>query len=369
MVAITYFFIGYSPKSDNSVDRSRKRRHSSSSGSSYTPRNVRSRSSSGSSTENIQNRNSSPKRPSRSRSREGSETPSQVIINPNQTEPGNEASDASKNPEGQVTNTQNPIKLDDDMLHAIGKRLTSEKKLADPVHSDLEVRWKEIYKDGIPKEVKKELFNKYAQPKNCVFLEAPKLNPEVKASIQEPVLNRDSRLVLKQEKVAVCLSALSSLLSTLLKKEEINKLQFIENLSDSCKILVDLQRDESLTRKSLILSNINASLRDTLKETDVGEFLFGQQLEEKLKAAKLLEKSSKELKPTGKNISKQSSKNSNGPLHQTNKSYGNSRWSKTKGGSGQPRQYNMDKGTQHRTHQQTAYKARNPPYIPRKKKD
>ena len=75
----------------------------------------------------------------------------------------------------------NVIELDTEVLEVIGKRLTSEKTLANPIHKDLAVRWKEIYQDGLPKDLKTELFNKYSQPENCVFLEAPKLNLEVKA--------------------------------------------------------------------------------------------------------------------------------------------------------------------------------------------
>lgn len=247
-----------------------------------------------------------------------------------------------KNPN--TSETPNPEKekleeLDFDVLEAIGKRLTSDKTHAAPVHKDIEVRWKEIYKDGLPKEAKEEIFKKYSLPENCVFLEAPKLNLEVKASLQEPVVSRDSRLVLKQIKVSVCLSALSSVLHQILKKEEINTIQFIEKISDACKILVDLQRDEGLTRRSLILNNIVASLRETLKETEMDEYLFGKNLNEKLKAAKLIQKSGAELKSSNKTKLNQDSKNSKRPFRQSHRTSKDQRWSQTKPWNGQTKQF------------------------------
>lgn len=65
-------------------------------------------------------------------------------------------------------------------------------------------------------------------------------------------------------------------------------------------MLADLQHDESEIRRSLILTNINATVKETLKETVVDEWLFGKQLEDKVKAAKTLETSSESLKPPGK---------------------------------------------------------------------
>ena len=50
-----------------------------------------------------------------------------------------------------------------------------------------------------------------------------------------------------------------------------------------------------------------------LKKTPIGELLFGKQLDEKIKAAKILERSSKDLK-----IPAKIPKNSRGPPRQSN---------------------------------------------------
>ncbi|KAK2579001.1 hypothetical protein KPH14_002066 [Odynerus spinipes] len=73
------------------------------------------------------------------------------------------------------------------------------------------------------------------------------------------------------------------------------------------------------------MANIRASLKETLKTAEVDEFLFGKQLEEQVKAANLLEKSTKELKPLDKTAIKHVSKNTKGPFQQTNRKYVQSR--------------------------------------------
>lgn len=75
------------------------------------------------------------------------------------------------------------------------------------------------------------LLNKNGTPENCPIINPPKLNPEVKASLQRPVMSRDSRLVYKQEKVSICLAVLGTL-SDLLGGLIVDKLTLLERLSD-----------------------------------------------------------------------------------------------------------------------------------------
>ncbi|XP_074110238.1 uncharacterized protein LOC141534654 [Cotesia typhae] len=87
-------------------------------------------------------------------------------------------------------------------------------------------------------------------------------------------------------------------------------------LSDTARVLVDLQRDESLTRRLIITANINPALKETLNSTSMDEWLFGKNLEESLKTAKLIERSSKELKPVSKGNTGPKPKNSKVPPQQ-----------------------------------------------------
>ena len=72
-------------------------------------------------------------------------------------------------------------------------------------------------------------------------------------------------------------------------------------LSDLSSLLTDLLYDESKIRRSLIIANINISLRGALSSTLTGEFLFEKNLNEILKSAKPMKSLSKHLKIVSKN--------------------------------------------------------------------
>ena len=183
--------------------------------------------------------------------------------------------------------------IDEKALEILGKYLAINKPPGPPICEEMVSRWTEILSLGLPKEDKATLLLKYGTPENCLGINPPKLNPEVKASLTEPITSRDTRLIAKQEKVTVCISALGGVLSKLLCGETVERLPLIEVLSHAEKLLVDLQRDESLTRKALIVANLNASIKDALNDTVMDEWLFGKQLDENIKTEKCLERSSK----------------------------------------------------------------------------
>ncbi|XP_077263284.1 uncharacterized protein LOC143906079 [Temnothorax americanus] len=223
-------------------------------------------------------------------------------------------------PEDPVQTVDQPLEanqVDDNVLKALGERVAVDKPLGAPIFEEIVLRWTDLFKAGLPKEEKSLLLKKYGTPENCLFINPPKINPEVKASLNEAFITRDTRLVDKQEKVTVCLAVLGTTLSDLLKGQSVDKLTLLERLSDIGRLLVDLQREETLTRRALILPNLNASVREALKATVVDEWLFGKQLEENLKTAKTLEHSAKGLsKTTPKVPPSRISKNSKGPFRQ-----------------------------------------------------
>ena len=109
------------------------------------------------------------------------------------------------------------------------------------------------------------------------------------------------------------------LLSNLLKGDMPDSLALIATLSDVCRLLVDLQRDESRTRRLLILSKLNVSLKESLNATNLDEWLFGRTWNRPLRQQKLLERSSKDLKLVSKSSSSgRGSKNSKGPSRPSN---------------------------------------------------
>lgn len=211
--------------------------------------------------------------------------------------------------------------LDPEISELLGKRLDSDNPLGPAINTNIAVRWKEILSKGLPRDEQKEIIKKYSTPENCKELNAPRLNPEIKASLPEGAISRDTRMISKQTKLSICLSALGQALNSLviLKKDEPlvpeAKKSCVALVSDACRLLLEVQREESQTRRALILTNLNPTLKDALNEVKFGELLFDKELDGIIKTSKCLEKTSNDLKKPGKTLNEEFSKNAKRPLY------------------------------------------------------
>jgi len=89
-----------------------------------------------------------------------------------------------------------------------------------------------------------------------------------KASINETSSKRDARIVEKQKKITAVLALLGSTIAEIInissssnedKKLSPSQISLVKKLNKATRLLADLQRDESLTRRSLILATISSS--------------------------------------------------------------------------------------------------------------
>lgn len=136
----------------------------------------------------------------------------------------------------------------------------------------------------------KKLIEKHPPPENCSFISVPKLNAEIIAAVQETAIKRDKRIVEKQERIAACLSIVGRSLTIALKIDDNQRIELLKNLSEMGRLLASVHREESLARKSLILANLNSSLKTTLSNTTVDEWLFSADLEGLIKSANTLDR-------------------------------------------------------------------------------
>ncbi|OXU16682.1 hypothetical protein TSAR_014383 [Trichomalopsis sarcophagae] len=213
--------------------------------------------------------------------------------------------------------------LRSEILDVIGKRIEEEKALAPTVHKDFAVRWAEIMKFGLSSEEKIELCKKYTPPKNCEFFNPPKLDAEVHRAINDNLRTRDKRITDKQGMLVDSLSSIAKVISFLLEREITEDIQAIEALSDASRLIADFVHDEISIRRSLILSNVSSSMRETLNSTSVDDCLFGNKLVEELKSAKLVEQSAEDLRinKSSRNHQK-ASKKAKGSYRPQNKGHG-----------------------------------------------
>ncbi|XP_043270122.1 uncharacterized protein [Venturia canescens] len=183
------------------------------------------------------------------------------------------------------------------ILELMGKRVSDTRAMSDAIPTELAIRWEEILQRGLPLEEVSSIMKKYTPPVNASFIDPPRINPEVNGAISEPNKKRDERIVVKQNKISACLSVVGKMFQAVLCEKQ-EKFMLLEQLSDVGRLLSDLQHDESSVRKNLILANLNTPFKEVLAKTTADELLFGKSLEEKIKAAKILENSSRELKPS-----------------------------------------------------------------------
>lgn len=180
------------------------------------------------------------------------------------------------------------------------------------INEAIALRWTGVLKNGLDEDVKKDLLSKHLPPKNFGSLNVPKLNPEIKAALPAQSINRDGRLISKQEILVGGIAVIANTLSEIIDDNNRRNSKYVACLGDAGRLLCHLQHSESTTRRELITLNLNKDLRETLSDAPIDDLLFGSTLEERVKAAKNLEKSSKELKLTKPNISK---KVPSGPLN------------------------------------------------------
>ncbi|KAL0880317.1 hypothetical protein ABMA27_002769 [Loxostege sticticalis] len=179
------------------------------------------------------------------------------------------------------TADQNILTLDPDILQLLGEDPTNQRNYGDSLHKDIASRWTHILVNGLSKETQMELMKCYLPPENCPSMKAPKLNLEIKAA-------------LKQNQLASSLSAKGRALNwALLSNNTVP--QDIINPSRTIRPPGPLQRI-SLSRRYAALTTLNKSIKDTVKNTNIDEHLFGSALSEHIKTSKAINKTGFEIK-------------------------------------------------------------------------
>lgn len=190
--------------------------------------------------------------------------------------------------------------VDSDVLELLGN-FPQEELYGPELLPSIVTRWEAILKKGLDKDDRKNLIKKYPPPVNSKMLTAPKLNPEASAASSETVLKRDKAIEIKQNQVSCAISALGLALNKLCISGTDSK-ETIGLISDAARLLCDYHHTESVTRKNFILTSLDKSTREGVKDTNIDEWLFGTDFADKLKACKAIQKSGQDLRgATSKN--------------------------------------------------------------------
>ncbi|KAI5641369.1 hypothetical protein NE865_06407 [Phthorimaea operculella] len=193
-----------------------------------------------------------------------------------------------------VENTET-TELDISILEILGDDPTLIKSFGAEIQKDLAVRLEHCVTNGLSKEIRKELKEKYLIPSNCKLINAPVLNAEIKAAVSDQVAKRDKAIEIKQSQVASAIAALSQALTHVLSSSDKDS-ELIKILMDTSRLLCDCQHSDSITRRNFILSTLKKDMKDQLQNSKVDNYLFGENFAETIKTAKAITKSGAELK-------------------------------------------------------------------------
>lgn len=202
--------------------------------------------------------------------------------------------EAEQIPDGQKTS---PIEdsLDKDILEILGEDPTVAEIYGKNIRPELAARFNHIATNGLNKDIRKELCEKYLLPENCKLIGAPILNDEVKAASNETVLKRDKLIEYRQKRLAAAISCLGEALSYALEAKDKDNAQ-IKRLMDTARLLCDAQYSDSVSRRTLAVSSLKKEMKDPLLNTKIDKSLFGENLTDSLKSAKAVSKSGSDLK-------------------------------------------------------------------------
>lgn len=227
---------------------------------------------------------------------------------------------ASVTPESSVS--QAAQTFDEETMRILGID-TKPEAPALQLNATLAMNWEKWIAEGLRKDDQVALLEKYARTGNC-NLEAPKLNAEVVASLFDTAIKRDKYLMNAQNIRGSAMSALGIAITMLLtpSDEGVDEYKLLECLADAGRLLAWAHRLDTMSRKALIIPALDKSVKGILDETKPGVFLFGDNLAEKIKSVKSIEKVGLELKSqpiTQKSQRKTSSGNWKGPSAKANR--------------------------------------------------
>nr|XP_034194204.1 uncharacterized protein LOC117610677 [Osmia lignaria] len=192
------------------------------------------------------------------------------------------------------------MELDEVTLGLLGDDPAKDTQKGPDIHVAVAERWDKILRDGLSKDQKRDLQEKYPTIGNCPLTRAPKLNPEIKTALSALAGKKDHYQYLAQNQLGAGINAIGAALTEVLKAEKsielaVDSTKFIERLADAGRILADLHHDMSKTRKSFIVPGLNPIVKQIADESPIDGLLFGEKFSENLKAAKVMEKASKDV--------------------------------------------------------------------------
>lgn len=189
--------------------------------------------------------------------------------------------------------------LDNEILEILGDDPTAIVEYGKGIRPELAARFNHIATNGLNKDNRKELCDKYLIPENCTLIGAPILNAEIKVALNENTTKRDKLIEARQKRIAAAISCIGEAISHALEATEKDNAQ-IKRLMDTARLICDAQYNDSMSRRNLAVYSLKKEMKEPLLNTKIDMSLFGENLADSLKTAKAVTKSGSELKTQSK---------------------------------------------------------------------
>ncbi|XP_067205914.1 uncharacterized protein [Linepithema humile] len=164
-------------------------------------------------------------------------------------------------------------------------------------HPELKNTWLKWKNEGLPEKNKKEILESYNR-KGDLYMEAPQLNLEIIPLLTEVAKKRDQHFTDTQNCVGTAIAALGAAVSMLLDppEEGLDEDIFTDYISHAGQILTDVFHQQSIARKSFITPQLNKSIKPVVDTMFSDDWLYGDNLKEKVKDVKEIEQACASIK-------------------------------------------------------------------------
>ncbi|XP_015123474.1 uncharacterized protein LOC107045657 [Diachasma alloeum] len=191
--------------------------------------------------------------------------------------------------------------LDPEILEVLGADPSKPKYAAIELQDQLKTRWAFWFSFPLDKDEMSEMMDQYPRGTDKCCFEAPKLNPEIPAMSTDALVQRDNKFIISQNLTGSALVALRAAISSLPGDDEIDKLKLLRKLCDTGKMMIQVHRGLSSTRRAFVSPSLNKQVREALDFTTPDKLPYGSNLSEKVKEVKTLAKLGQDLKVTTAN--------------------------------------------------------------------
>lgn len=150
---------------------------------------------------------------------------------------------------------------------------------------------------GLPDKNKKEILELYNR-KSEFFTEAPKINLEILPLLSDISKKRDEHFCETQNCVGTALSAIGAAVSMIIDTSgnDLDEDLLTDYITHAGQILTDVFFQNSVARKSFITPQLSKSVKPIADSILSDNWLYGENLKEKVKDVKEIEKTCAEIK-------------------------------------------------------------------------